>query len=133
MQNNVLYIISDSTDKVHNGDLQSVFDDIYNLYARLNKSFLKFVATTNSFESNPCSVLDLKMTNKVKDVTIVGDYGEVEIPYKFLPLMEDEKVLNSVGLIYYMTFWDYYFMFFLFGYPWFFGPWYNLLFIIINY
>lgn len=101
-----MHIVSNTQDKVYNGDINNVYEDINNLYTRVLSSL---PSMPDCFVKN-----DSISTGKTRDtcgdnltgVTIVDTDGSIEIPWRMIPLLQGESIINSIGICYKLSFSD---------------------------
>jgi hypothetical protein len=102
----VFYIISTTRDMVRNGDIHSVLEDVNELYARVMKVIPDI--KDRFIQNKDIPKGKYSQTDKFVGVTIVDTDMSITIPPKWFQLLPTEEVLNSVGLVYKMSFLDYY-------------------------
>jgi hypothetical protein len=103
---NIIHIITGTPDLVYNGDVCDVYEDINKLYSRIISSLPPMPDCFVKNDKILKSKLRDTVGNELTGVTIVADDASVEIPWKMLPLVKGEEILNSVGIVYQMTCWD---------------------------
>ena len=110
---NTLFVFSNTGDRVHNGDIDGILKDLNKLHKRIlqllptpRTAILKEpvdpkkIVLSGYDPSHAGSVYTL--TDKFKNVTIVGNGLEVAIPADWMPLMDGEEVIATTGLVFRM-------------------------------
>jgi len=106
-QAHVIRINSNTFDRIHNGDIHAVLDDL----AQLQSSIINCIKNTpDVFLSNNEIEKGKNSKYSVDDgfvgVTIVQDDRTVQIPKRLLNIQPNEEVLYTNGEVYIMTFMD---------------------------
>lgn len=111
---NVLTVLSGTADDVFDGNVNAVLDDLATLHSVLIK--LLPVPADIVIENENIRKGTFKTANDFKNVTVVDDKGNIEIPGKWLPLMVGERIINCNGQVYKMNCLDYFYTITTFGY-----------------
>ena len=110
----LLYIHSDATDRVHNGDVHAILRELTDLQKRLNESLpivpnaiskpdaasIKIKMDTDKFWNKVEPLEQYNVVDKLNNVTIVDTQGKLSIPRDMLCLLPDEVVYSTSGQVY---------------------------------
>jgi hypothetical protein len=97
---NIMHIVSNTQDKVYNGDINNVYEDINNLYTRVISSLPPIPdCFVKNDDISTCKTRDT-CGDELTGVTIVDTDGSIEIPWRMIPLLNGENIINSVGICY---------------------------------
>lgn len=97
-----LYIHSDASDRVHNGNLHSVLKDLTELHSKV-LAVLPTELPDVFFRHPGIELWKFSLTDKFKNLTVVSDNGIVEIPTEWISLIHGETVINTYGDVYTST------------------------------
>jgi len=95
-----LRIISNTFDRFHNGDIHQVCEDLCDLHQKVVECLPELPEIFVEAKPNEGKYA---MSDKFTEVTIVDDAGKIQIPRKWLPLLKNERVINTYGEVYKMT------------------------------
>ncbi len=110
---NTLFIYSNTGDRVHNGDVDSILKDVNNIHRRIinvlpamndaivdqsvDSSKFKIQSTGEVKDSFKDVCNKYVFSDKFKNVTIVGNDTTITIPEDWMPLVKDEKIISTIG------------------------------------
>jgi len=120
---NTIFIVANTGDRVHNGDVELILKDVNSLHKKIlnylpplkDAIVVENIDTTKfkmqgdadiSFTAKQVSTVNYQYTDKFKNVTIVGNKGEIEIPSDWMPLLENEYVVATNGQVKQMKFFE---------------------------
>jgi hypothetical protein len=94
-----LFLLSDSTDRVHLDDQFSVLEDL----AALSERFLTVLPNVQNIAYQPTEKTALTMSEQLAGLRIVYDDGAVTIPTKWFSLLPGEEVIATNAQVYTMN------------------------------
>lgn len=110
-----IFVYTDTADRVHNGDVDSMLRDINGLHERIlgllpilkDAIVAEEIKIKNLKISGAGDVTFLakmennnyKLSDKFRNCTIVGNKGEIQIPSSWMPLLPDEVIIATNGQV----------------------------------
>ena len=103
-----LYVLSDTTDLMYDGDVHNVIDHLCDLHKKVIEVLPESpeILCRNADLEIGSGRSSLSFTERFIGTKVVYDTGEINIPAKWLTLQPNEEVLTTTGQVYQMTFWD---------------------------
>jgi hypothetical protein len=100
-----LYVVSNTNDIVHDGDVHNVADTLCDLHRRLVEVLPSFPDIVVPNPDLPNKV-KMEIVDKFVGVRIVYDDGSINVPDKWFSLMPGENIISVTGQVYQMNIMD---------------------------